>query len=710
MSKKTSTILIVLAMCSLLFIQAAVSNYYRSDLSDRFNDASFDATKWSYYFIEGGGATCVNSYTSESITETTYLTQSASGIGGDGANHCSAVAQSYSVKNYLQPFKKWDIYMTANSTNTVTFGDGAYAKSSIVIYNSSEVVGTLFISENGLSVPNTIWHIVVSDGTNNATLYNQDGSINNSVDISSYSNWSIGWRNYGVGWHTGAHSDTGTSITRISNISVFETDLPLLVDTNTYDANAWETSYETFEQGITFDNSTYQNIVADLYYDDSKHSAEVSITGDTATITSSFDLPSVSSDTTKNFNYVYYLSGTGGSVTTNSSTYSQVVNKTYFNICNATYSTAYVNFTTKEEGSLIEMNSSVNIVFNYWLGNGNTYALSSYSNLNDNESRFNFCFNPNNLNITVGAVIEYSYTNYSSRSYYLDDALLTPVGQNIDLYLLTENSSSAITFQVIDENYNPIFGAYVRILRWDYLTDSFYTTSMIRTDVEGKGVGLVRLYDAYYKYQVVYNGKVYLTTVAAVETETTRTLQIALNTVSPYILFNNISYDFTYSNNSQSFLLTWADTSGLVATGCLAVIRSDVSNTTRISYECSTSTSGTLSYTLTQNGTYVGQAIFRLNEEGGYVEKVVKTIIITLGKPSRFTTVGTYGQVAGLLLIGTLTLLGVAAGSIILAVVLMIVGVVMAYLLGILYFSPTVIYSLIGIALIVAFTSKRRNE
>ena len=84
--------------------------------------------------------------------------------------------------------------------------------------------------------------------------------------------------------------------------------------------------------------------------------------------------------------------------------------------------------------------------------------------------------------------------------------------------------------------------------------------------------------------------------------------------------------------------------------------------------------------------------------------------MIIKGKPDRFTTMQGYGRFAGMLLIGTLALIGVALGSIFMAVILTIVGVLVCYLTGAIYFSPIVIFSLIGIGIIILLTMRKKNE
>jgi hypothetical protein len=231
---------------------------------------------------------------------------------------------------------------------------------------------------------------------------------------------------------------------------------------------------------------------------------------------------------------------------------------------------------------------------------------------------------------------------------------------------------------------------------------------MIKTGDDGKGIINLRLNDAWYRYQVVYNNIVYLTTTASKETATSRTLRIFLTQINPYLQFNNIAYTLTFNNVTNAFVLTYGDTTGSVEIACLKVSQIENNEVTPVSTTCVQSSSGTVSYSVMGNGTFVGEAEFRLNSIYSNAKTTLQKVFAVIGLPARFTTMGTFGYVAALLLIGTLAMIGVASGSIILGLVLVIAGSIFSFLLGLLNLGGVVLYSLAGIALVIGFISSRR--
>ena len=713
--------ILTLFILSAVLVSAVVSNYFRSDLSDRFNDASYNISKWGNYTIKGGGSTCINSYVGASGTETTSYVQSVSGVGGDGINHCSAIRLTYSNKSYYNSsnlFKQWDIYLNMTSSNAVD-GAAASATSNIIIYNgTSEIYKSLFSSGGAegtaYNVANKMWHLKLIGVNSNATLYNPDGSVNSSTDISSYSNWYLGWRNSAYGYNGGAGGKSGSSSTTTYNISVFETDVSAFESPPVYSSDVWETAAQTIISNAIWDNVTYNSISAVMYYGGVLYQATTVITGNTATFTVTFDTPEVNigdSTTVFPFYFVYTTTTTGsGLATITGDTYNQNVNKITFAECNSTLTTAFINFTTKEEGTFQVLNASMQGSFVYWLGGGTTSASMSYNNLNNNQSHFNFCFNPN-LPITATAVVDYWYdlvnsTYYSHRNYFLDNATLSNATTLVNLYMLTENSSTLFTFTVLDENNNPVSNAYIRVLRWDFGTNNFYDVAMVKTSPSGTGATYIRLLDAYYKYQVIIGGQIYLTTDPVVELTNSRTLRVSLLKISPYFSCGDISYSLTYINTSKSFLMTFADTSGKSAVGCLKVV--DIGQDNQTYYSCVASPSGSLYYVLPQNGTYIGKAIFGLTPEAGGITCLENSIMITLGTPEKFLIIGRAGWFPALLLVGTLAFVGISSGSVVLGLLLIGAGLVVCWLLGLLNIPPAVLYSIIGLIIVIGFLSRRR--
>lgn len=714
MDKRTSILptLLIIGMFSFVLVSALLTNYYRADLSDLFNDASFNTTKWTNTSTLGLPGTC-SSNTYVTYGETTYYRLYAK-AGSDGSNNCNAKGFTWMNTSLLTtPFKKYDIYFNYTSSEYVD-PQGGNGETGIGVFNGNKTYTELFKAGRyeapGTTTTSRAFHIEVLNYNESAAIYYMNNTLITVIDISSYDSWNFGWWTYGQNVHSGGG---GSGTIDSYNLTTLESDIPLIEQSQSYTATAYETQTDTISSTILWDNSSYTNVNAVLYYEGIEYQVSKTLNGNLATFSTTFDLPSVTVDEVYSFYWVYTLSG-GGNPQYTGSTFTQNVNNTIFIECNGTYTDAYINFTTYEEGTLLLLNSSLQANILYWLGTGETYETFTYQNLNNNQSDYSFCFVPTTKNITVQGIIDYSYidpvtnVSYGSRSYYLDDAELTPVEDDIPLYLLTANSSSPFTFTVVDQDGNPLNDVTVRVLRWNFGTGDFYTVQIAKTGVDGKATALVRLNDAYYKYQFIYNGILYLTTEPEIEYTTSKDIVLNLARASPYLQFYNLSYDLSYDNETQVFEYVWAEPSGRIATACLRIFNLGDDEVT--SLECLSSTSGSLAYQITANGTYIADAIIILSSEYDSVEYIVDTITITIGKPERFTTMAGHGYVAGLLTIGTLAFIGVAVGSIFLAIVLILVGILVCWILGWIYFSPTVMFSFIGLGIVIMFLARRKSQ
>ena len=468
-------------------------------------------------------------------------------------------------------------------------------------------------------------------------------------------------------------------------------------------------STETFL--INFNYSNLFTPSASLFYNNTEYVSTNSTIGtNNATFSKTMTIPS-STTGSHPFYWRVGLTNATGTYYFNSTNHSQSLNSLLIVYCNATYPVVALNFTIKEEATFFLLNSSLEANLKYWLSGsgGSLYKTFIFQNLSQNQSNYQFCFHPNSSTFRITGTVSYVKEAYDRREYIFSNALLNNVTQNIPLYLASTATTDIFTFTVLDEANNPVSGAIIRVERWDIGTDNFYTVGMIPTDSNGLGIINLRLNDAWYRQVVIYNGITYLTTEASKEGGTTKTLRIYLNQPNPYEQFNNIDYSFDYNNETSTFLFTFTDVSGLIATGCLRIRQLYANASTQIYYSCVYSSSGTLSYPLVENGTYVGDAIIKLNNAYGNIEEVVKTITVTKGLDEGFLIIGRTGYVAGFLLIGTLGLIGVASGSIFLGVVLVVAGSALSSYLKWVNIPIAIIYSLVALSILVVASLKRRS-
>lgn len=480
-----------------------------------------------------------------------------------------------------------------------------------------------------------------------------------------------------------------------------------------YTATAYETAFENFTINFKQDQGLWGITEAKLIYNNTEYAGTINSSTNNAYFLKQLQIPSNNSLSTYGFYWQFEMTNGTGTFKYNSTEKTQTVNTINLIECDTTtYNVTALNFTTKEEGSFAITKTSLEANFNYWGGgDGSIHSTYNFANLTENNSNFQFCIDPAFASFQVDAIISYYATGYDRREYFLSNYTINNVSNNINLYLASTATTDVFTFTVIDQNEDPVSGAEIRVQRWDIGTNNFYTVGIIHTSSAGTGLINLRLNDAWYRYQVLYDDQLYLTTEPVKESTTSRTLKINLAQQNPFEQFLSISHELTFNKNTNVTVFTYADASGATATGCLKVLKL-MANTSAIDYNsCVQTTSGTLSTTIVGNGTYAIQGILKLNSNNSNVEQVVDELIVTLGKAERFVTIQTYGQFISLLIIGTMATIGVAVGSIILGCCLIIGALIGLNLLGWLNVTATVIYALGSIMiLIIVIASKKRGE
>ncbi len=483
----------------------------------------------------------------------------------------------------------------------------------------------------------------------------------------------------------------------------------ILENSQTYSTTTTGTSYEDFTINFTYDSSAFGLSAASLWYNGTEYVGTNGGSGDTVEYSSNIQVPTNAAEIDYTFYWTIALTNGSGTYYWNSSETNQTVSPIVLSICGGAYTTPTLNFTLKEEGTFDLLNGSLEATFDYWSGgDGSIHQTYSFSNTTDNNTNYQFCISPSNAEFITDATISYYKTGYDRREYLLDDYTINNDTEDINLYLLSTATTDIFTFTVQDENNNPVKGATIRVQRWDIGTDNFYNVGMVYTSDDGTGIINMRLNDAWYRYQVLYEGTLYLTTDPVKEAETTRLLQISLTGDNPYLKFNDIDYSLTYSNVTNVTIFEWADTTGAVQTGCLKVIKLEGTGTTEMHYSCVESSSSALSYEIPDDGSYIIRAIFRLTSEYDSVEKIIDELVIQ-GTGERFRIMGSFGQVISLLLIGTAGAIGIAAGNLLLALGLIVAALITVFLFGWLNIQPTVLYLIISIVLIIAINLGKKR-
>ncbi len=242
---------------------------------------------------------------------------------------------------------------------------------------------------------------------------------------------------------------------KIGNYSTWEYDA--FVNSFTYNASSFVTEQETFYVNLTTNGSSLTD--GELIYDGTSYAATITnIAGNVYNISRAIDIPL--NNETKDFNFNYTLGG----VEYNTTTQTQLINKTEFGLCNATLIEQYINFTFKDEESDVNINATVDAsTWNYWLGNGSIYKTMLYSNTSLNYD-YTFCLDAGNRTLNNNVSFQFASIGYPQRT-YTSTNYLTNTTTNQTLYLLANADGIYTTMQVVDGTLQSVIGVNIVVER-----------------------------------------------------------------------------------------------------------------------------------------------------------------------------------------------------------------------------------------------------
>lgn len=422
-----------------------------------------------------------------------------------------------------------------------------------------------------------------------------------------------------------------------------------------------------------------------------------------------------------NWSFIYVDSS---DVQTHQTTTTREQNVTYIviNVCNDTYTSgnsSALNFTMYDEISGDQINATVNntdfeVTFEYWLGSGSVVKNYSYQNLTNNEtSSFAFCIHPWNETLQADMDLQYDSVGYSPRTYYLRNASLDNITNNIRLELLDD--SEAVKFFVeVREGMIGFPGATVSISKYFTGEGGYRAIGIRETDVDGKFIEYFEL-DQTYQFSIVKDGVSYGTiTKQSFCTEAPCEIILQIEEAETdmwqgyYDEFaTNVAYTLNYNDTTKMVTYTFNDLTGLAQSFALDVIETEYNESGAIVFEpdgtyCNktlAAVAGTLSCNLTNYTQGDFTAIGYISRSPPKIVDSIKFIISSIKD-----VLGVLGIFASFLIIVVIALVGVWNPAV--GVILTAFAVLMMKLLGFVAFSYTTVILIIIMAVILAFKLK----
>jgi hypothetical protein len=200
--------------------------------------------------------------------------------------------------------------------------------------------------------------------------------------------------------------------------------------------------------------------------------------------------------------------------------------------------------------------------------------------------------------------IRYWYDADVPRSYYV--TLTNQSAETIKLYTIDE-TTRALYIPVVSNQYGyPCADQTVSLLRYFVNNNAYAIVEMSKTDTNGNAVLNVQPNIINYKLQFSGNCGNFTTQPQKITGSTNSfTLNNAQSPLTILSAYDTISRSLTYINSTQTIVFNWADSSNIITNACLVVTKLKAGITTTVNNACSTSTSGSLIYTINDtNETY----------------------------------------------------------------------------------------------------------
>ncbi|MFO7969946.1 MAG: LamG domain-containing protein, partial [Candidatus Izemoplasmatales bacterium] len=473
-----------------------------------------------------------------------------------------------------------------------------------------------------------------------------------------------------------------------------------------YNENVYETSNERFNLSINLDGAI--SSTGYIYYNNVAYPASSNCDDDGCNLSATLDIPLVTTGTSQNYTaYWYatiYTSNDSLIINTSNNAFEQNVSRIYLEEC-GDYTIETLNFTLFDEQNLTQITSwDFDATFDYWLGGGTVARTSSFEN--DSITDINICLGLNET-FRTNATIDYqdNEENYKIRNYYFQNGTLTNETQEIKLYDLLATEAVSFVLEVQNPKRQSIADALIFIQRYYPEDDITRTVQIAKTDANGESVGFFETETAEYKFLIVKNNQVLLST----------DLQKVVPKSTPYTLvftttgldtdftklygLNNLFTNLSYNKDTEIISFTYIDTSGSLSVGRLTVWNEKyasenilICNTSSIQ-PSSTITCNISSY----NGTFIAEGSIGRSPE-------IITDIINIAKALGKEIFGDTGKLLGwfLILVGAL----VSLWNKVAAIWTTNAMIILVNMIGLIAFTPLFVFGAIFLGVILTIVLK----
>lgn len=297
--------------------------------------------------------------------------------------------------------------------------------------------------------------------------------------------------------------------------------------------------------------------------------------------------------------------------------------------------------------------------------------IFSYNYTTTNGTLYVDLLSPNNYTLRYRDNASIYYEDF----YYFN--LQNNTFTNLTIYMLNRSVYTNATATVVDEVLNNVEGAFIKVLKYQQLDNTYKLIEIVETNFEGKANLHLTLNDEYYKFIIEYNGETKKTTNPSYVFSNDLTFQISLedSIASSYFSTLNVDQTLTYNNNTNNFVYTYNDNNNVLSQACMYVYTMIGATRTLYNSTCSSSVSGTILINAPEvNGTtYKADTYITFDSDPIFTQSLYKSFAQTLNA-------GSLGALMVVLL--TIVFVGMGIWNISVALVLAPMSMILASLIG----------------------------
>lgn len=339
------------------------------------------------------------------------------------------------------------------------------------------------------------------------------------------------------------------------------------------------------------------------------------------------------------FNYTY-LNGTL-KILRNTSTYNQEISQSQILYCGGISNSTTLNFTFRHENNDERINVDVEMVFDIWVNDPTLFNTYSFNFTDTNNATI--CIYPYDMSFYTNTYIKYTHDTGFTHRYYLVSANLTNETSGLSLYNFNGTSGISDLKGTIrrSTSYAYFPNVYASLLRYYPSTHTWKIVQMDKSDDFGQI--FFNVIEESQDYKVLFNYDLY-------QIEATESMKFICTSGLCELTFlmepheagtaaTNLTYTYSYDNDTGIITMTWNDPTGLTDEVRLYVAKQTASTSIGICNNSLASAAGSLTCNISSyDGTFIVKGFSSASPETPFFMRWIEKLTTALHRLPTFPT------------------------------------------------------------------------